>query len=361
MKLTRILSLILAVLMMACAFVACDKEDGTDDTAADAAGADQQIQAITLNVVEGGFTGYTIIRDYKASGTVLGAVTSMQSSFADYLGCEIAVKECYNDREEAEDIEQKLEILVGATNRKESAQVADGLKTNDYKVDIVGEKIVIVGGSDDATEKAISKFMTALVQAQGNKNEVKQGVKQNLTVYKGLPEEDANKKYDVDIDTFGSFGKYSYGKATMANARIDSFMLVYPRDGELAVSNRAFAEELQDYVNKQAGYLMDCKKDVAVTRADYMITVGDTSYTDDAIVNAIGDSDYYIALTATETTLADGTKVPGAVLTILYGADAEEAAMAAFKRIMPTSSSQIDFNMCVGFVDTNMANPPAAK
>jgi hypothetical protein len=54
--------------------------------------------------------------------------------------------------------------------------------------------------------------------------------------------------------------------------------------------------------------------------------------------------------------LADGTKAPGAVLTILYGVDAEEAVMEAFKRIMPTSSNQIDFNMCVGFVETTVAS-----
>lgn len=356
MKLTRILSLILAVLLLACSFVACaDEEAPAED------GADKQLEAITLKVVEGGYTGYTIIRDYKASGTVLGAVLSLQEAFDAYLGCEIAIKECYNDRTEAEDVEQELEILVGATNRKESAQISNGLKTNDYKVDIVGKKIVIVGGSDDATEKAISKFMTALVQAQGNKNEVLQEVKQNLTIYKGLPEDDANKKFDVDIDAFGGTGKYSYGKATMAGARMDSYMLVYPREGDMAASNRLFAEELQTYVNKQAGYFMENKKDAAVVRADYMILVGDTTFTDDALVQAIGDDDYYIALTATEKELADGTKVPGAVLTILYGVDAEEAAMAAFKRIMPTSSTPVDFNMCVGFVETTVASLKPAQ
>lgn len=351
MKFTRILSLILAILMMACAFVACDTEQPADPSA-----DSDKTEAIALHVVEGGYTGYVIIRDYKASGTVLGAVSSMQSSFADYLGCEIEVRECYNDRVEPDDFVQQLEILVGTTNRPETAQVADGLKTNDYKVEIVGEKIVIVGGSDDATEKAIGKFMTALVQAQGNKNEVKLGTKQNMTVYKGLPEDDANKKYDVDIDTFGSTGKYSYGKATMANARMDSYLIVYPRTGSQATSNKAFAEELQSYVNKQAGYYLDVKKDAAVVRADYMILIGETTFTDPAVVDAIGDDDYYIALTATETTLADGTKAPGAVLTILYGADAEEAAMDAFKRIMPTSSNQIDFNMTVNFVDTTVAS-----
>lgn len=349
MKFTRILSLILAVLLMACTFVACDT---TEEPEASGNGeTEQTAKAITLNVVEGGYTSYTIVRDYKASGEILGAVTNMQNSFRDYLGCEIQVKECYNDREEAEDVVTGLEILVGTTNRPESAQVVNGLKTNDYKVDIVGEKIVIVGGSDAATEKAISKFMTALIQAQGNKSEVQTGVKQNMSVYKGLPENDSNKKYDVDIDTFKSTGKYSYGKATMANARIDSYLIVYPREGSMVASNRLVAETLGSHVNKHTGYPVDVKKDAAVVRADYMITVGDTSFTDDALADSLGDNDYYIALTATET---------GAVLTILYGIDAEEAALKAFtEQIMPASSAQIDFNMSAGFVLTN--NPALAK
>ena len=69
MKFTRILSLILAVLLMACTFVACDMNKDADPTTDD--GADQKAEPITLNVVESSYTGYTIIRDYKASGTVL--------------------------------------------------------------------------------------------------------------------------------------------------------------------------------------------------------------------------------------------------------------------------------------------------
>jgi hypothetical protein len=67
MKFARILSLILAVLLLTCSFVACDvKDDGADDTNNGA----KQPEAIVLDVVESSYTAYTIIRDYKASGTV---------------------------------------------------------------------------------------------------------------------------------------------------------------------------------------------------------------------------------------------------------------------------------------------------
>ena len=360
MKFVRILSLVLVIMMMAGTFVACDTLTDLFPSAKEEL-EEEALEPMTLQVVDQSYTEYVIVRDYKASGTVLNAVSSLQSSFKDYLGCEIMVKECYNDREEPDDIEQATEILVGTTNRKESAQVADGLKTNDYNIEVVGDKIVIIGGSDDATEKALSKFLVGLVQAQGSKSGVSQGEKQNMFIYKNLPEDDVNKKYDITIDTFGNIGKYSYGKVTMAQARMDSYLLVCPSDDNLADSNRAFAEELQTYVNRQAGYYMDIKKDVAVVRADYMNTIGATTFTDEALVEAMGDDEYYIALTAKEVKLADGSVVPSAVMTILYGIDAEEAAMNAFKEMMPTSSTRIDFNVAAGFVKTNMKNPPAAK
>jgi hypothetical protein len=67
MKFTRILSLILALLLLTFAFAVCGTKDDAGDETTD--GADQP-ESITLNVVESSYTTYTIIRDYKASGTV---------------------------------------------------------------------------------------------------------------------------------------------------------------------------------------------------------------------------------------------------------------------------------------------------
>ena len=140
----------------------------------------------------------------------------------------------------------------------------------------------------------------------------------------------------------------------MGGARLDSYLLVYARDGVRSEEGLAFARELQSYFYKEVGYELDVKKDVAVLRADYKIVIGDTLFSDETLSDKLADDEYYIALTAEEIALEDGTTVPGATLTILFGVDAYDAAMAAFKRIMPSLSAPLNFNMNAGYVVTNM-------
>ncbi len=361
MKITRILCLILAVLMMTAAFVACDDTQNPNPDENNNNNNDTPT-SISLELVEKGTPKYVIVRDYKASGTVLDSVATMVEAFKTYLNCDVEVKECYSDREVAEDVEQSKEILVGATNRQQSATVMDGLKSNDYAIDIVDEKVVIAGGSDAATAKAIANFLKSFVYEQGDKNEVrKNGKKFSLYAYKNLEDTDANNIYDVSEEEYRSTGIYSYDKAMMAGARLDSYVLVYPRDSVMSAEYRNFALAMQTYINKEVGFELMAKRDAVIVRADYKIVIGDTLFTDEGLVNALEDDEYYIALTATETTLEDGTVVEGATLTILFGSEAYDDAMNAYKKIMPPSSSPIDFNMAVGFVETNMKNPPAAQ
>lgn len=50
------------------------------------------------------------------------------------------------------------EILIGDTNRTETALAKDGLREDDYVIKIVGSKLVVVGGCDAATAVAIRHF-----------------------------------------------------------------------------------------------------------------------------------------------------------------------------------------------------------
>jgi hypothetical protein len=358
MKLTRILSLVLVVLMLTACLASCAFVDGFKQMF----GIDQQPTesgepAIPENqeykLVSNGAPQYVVVYDYKAGPQTKNAIIKMVDAFATYLGCSIEAKECYIDREVDEDFVQEKEILIGNTNRPESAIVADGKKANDYDIDIINGKVVIAGGSDAATAKAVSTFMAGFVYEQGDKPGVESGKKMSLMIYKNIVDENNdNNRFDVDEDDFSGTGIYSYNAATMANARLDSYLMVYARDGAQKDTSRAFATELQAYIAKEVGFELDMKKDAAVIRADYKIVVGDTTFTDDAFAESLGDDEYYIALTAEEE---------GATLNIQFGANAYEAAMNAFKRIMPHSASPIDFNMSAGFVETNMANPPKAE
>ncbi len=97
---------------------------------------------------------YTIVYDADFSENGVEACEILQ----EYLG---------KDTELMADVDEdgnktpssKYEILVGATNRKESTSLGKNLGLFDYKVDVKGKKLVFVGGSEDAAINAIAAFM----------------------------------------------------------------------------------------------------------------------------------------------------------------------------------------------------------
>ena len=294
MKAIRILSLLLALLMMfsltltlaaASTETETDTETDAETDATDAeADATEEDAAKPLEVVLRGVTEYVIVRDYKAGPKLAKAISELQLGFKTYLNCDIKVVDCYSDREVAEEVApQAKEILIGGTNRPESAEAIDGKKVGDYAITIAGEKIVIAGGSDDATALGVSRFLTAYVQDQGNRFEVaNSGAMLSLSVDPSTLSE-----YDMTA-------KYSYDKAGICGARIDSYLITYAGTGAMSNTYKAFAEEFQGYVYKQVGLDLNLKKDSQVVKADYKILVGNTTFTDKGLINALGEDEYYI-------------------------------------------------------------------
>ena len=312
----RLLCLMLALLMLAVPFASCKKDDETTDEPT-------TTENPTLQVVTEGVSNFVIVRDYKASGAVVDAVNAMKESFATFLGADIEVRECYSDREEPDDIVLENEILVGATNRPESAEVTKHMRSGDNAIVIKNGKLVIAGGSDEATASAIVRFLTGFVADQGDKNSVKM---YNAVFSLVVDQKSANQ--------YATSGKYSYNTSVLAGARIDSYAIFYATGAQKEV-NAATAKDVKDYINKQTGYVLPVYKEANDAGTNYKIVIG----------NADGENDYYIGLKATDN---------GAVLTILYGVSAQGAAMQALKKMIPALDEPGKLNIEAGYVDTNM-------
>ena len=56
------------------------------------------------------------------------------------------------------------EILIGLTNRPQSTQAAAGLRKDDYRISVSDSRIIIVGGSPEATVAAIASFFESYVK-----------------------------------------------------------------------------------------------------------------------------------------------------------------------------------------------------
>ncbi len=64
-----------------------------------------------------------------------------------------------------DDATDKYEILIGMTNRPESAKARESLGAAEWSVSIIGKKIVVTGWSEATTELAVNKFMALLDQS----------------------------------------------------------------------------------------------------------------------------------------------------------------------------------------------------
>ena len=160
MKLTRILALILALLMMAMSLTACnllsEEEPPVEDEPAgdkpsgdepsdelppvdDQPTEDEEKKENILNLINTGVTDYVIVRDYNASQAVVDAINNVVKSIKEDTGADIEVRLCYIDRPgEASDVVAEKEILIGATNRTESEQALNGLLADDYTLQEIG-------------------------------------------------------------------------------------------------------------------------------------------------------------------------------------------------------------------------------
>ena len=66
-----------------------------------------------------------------------------------------------------EDVGEICEILIGATNRPESVEACTGLTADEYLIRVIGSKIVIAGGSDLMTARAVESFLAMLSAENG--------------------------------------------------------------------------------------------------------------------------------------------------------------------------------------------------
>lgn len=110
----------------------------------------------TLTINTENASEYTLIRDDLANDTLKSAITGLRTLFTN-KGFEIGYQSDYA-KSDADIPTDTKEILVGKTNRAESIEFAKKLKKNDYVIAVKNSRIIILGGSEESTLKAIEYF-----------------------------------------------------------------------------------------------------------------------------------------------------------------------------------------------------------
>ena len=109
--------------------------------------------------------GYKIIRSEKASQSIISVAVELKGKL-EALADGITISDDWYNKNAGELPTEALEILVGDTNRTESASLKAELLEDDYAVRYFPEsgRIAIIGGSEEATLQAVAYFLEYCVK-----------------------------------------------------------------------------------------------------------------------------------------------------------------------------------------------------
>lgn len=152
------LSLTLALALgCAASFASCSGEDRPTEQTSDGENVATEPAESGISLAKDGKTEYKIVRANAAGDIAMKAAYQLQNDFKTLLGVNINIA---NDRlKEGESVpDDACEILIGATNRKGSADAADALKGEGFLIRADGSRIVIVASDDVLLLYAVTVF-----------------------------------------------------------------------------------------------------------------------------------------------------------------------------------------------------------
>ncbi|MBP5269778.1 MAG: glycerophosphodiester phosphodiesterase family protein [Clostridia bacterium] len=154
-KSAALILLALAVCLPALMFGGCKDVDPGADTGTLITEETTSVEVPRLSIDP----DYLLVRPEKVGDALLSKVAGLRGRIEEKTGMRLTVKD---DWLKPGDEPPAKEILIGATNRPESAEILEGVPLNGYAIGVIGEKIVINSRSEDAVIEAVERFMTEL-------------------------------------------------------------------------------------------------------------------------------------------------------------------------------------------------------
>ncbi len=147
----RLLCFVLATLLLLF-LAACDKSGS-------GSAPEEPPEKITPDfvVAENGASSFVIVRGENASKDEINVAVALREMLREQLGVTVELKEDFI-REGTKFVAQDNEIVVGLTNRAESADASEGLKMGEYRILQKGTRLAIAFGSAEAGMEALDWF-----------------------------------------------------------------------------------------------------------------------------------------------------------------------------------------------------------
>lgn len=206
-----------------------NEAETTENTVIETAPVTEAEKIMVANLKE-----YTLVRPEEASQAVVDAAVSLRTMLINSLGSDLTLKsDLHSETVQALKI-REFEILLGNCDRDETRQFMADLKYNDYGYAMIGKKLVICGGSDEATLKALDAFVLDILQKQEG---------------------------DIFFDGSVSLmirGTYDIDTMTLQGSDISEYAIVYKNRNENA---KALANAVRDRISQTSGITLNVYSD----------------------------------------------------------------------------------------------------
>ncbi len=146
----------LLLTLLACLFVACGEPVNSETTQASSE-TESPSASNDLILFENGEFNFTLIRPEYADDDSIDAAMNLRNYLEKTTSVKIKFTDDYIPKGEEHD-PAKYEILFGQTNYEESASLYEDLSYGEYRIAVVGNKIVIAAIDASASKKAAYAF-----------------------------------------------------------------------------------------------------------------------------------------------------------------------------------------------------------
>ena len=160
----RLISFLLALVMVLGILVSCSPAGSGESTVAPETSASESVQtgeaeSKTLDIIVNGQTTVKIIRpqDLGSEHAYVSSAITIRDEIDKSTGVRLSMGDDFKRASDSYD-DSTLEILVGKTQHPQVTEAIKGLRYSDYTIKAVGNKIVVFGYTDNAIKAAAKAF-----------------------------------------------------------------------------------------------------------------------------------------------------------------------------------------------------------
>ena len=283
----KFFALLLAVLMLLPFVTACKPaDDGTDTTTGEEVTTAPPPEPVTLDLAE-----YIIVRESDYTDDYKSCVRALRTGIEERTGVKLDMTEDYVYPGK-EITPTAKEIIIGNTNRPETAKYRKGLREKDFVVTFENDRVVILGGNAQSTMKAVEYFLDTFVDSESK----------NVTVY----------THRVDVVRHD----YAVGSVSINGVMLEEYRVVYAKDNLLA---KYAAENFASALLEGCGVRLDVEPDTS-EETKYEILIGTTNRKESLTFasTALGSNEYVMRASGSKIVLlGDGYMVGGGASVLL--------------------------------------------